>query len=96
MTLLYRQIDNQQYVDIGHTNIPCNLKNKKVFLVTDSIETGALVRAALNVLSDYEEPQLVVTVTLIDQKQLIYPIYSQFIGKGNANRVIWKTNNQMV
>lgn len=80
-TSLYRDLTNKSYINIGETNIPFSLKNKHVILVVECLKSGSSIYAALNALSDFNEPASIEVAALIDMQKLVYPFSTKFIGQ---------------
>ena len=80
-TSLYRDLTNKSYINIGETNIPFSLKNKHVILVVECLKSGRSIYAALNALSDFNEPASIEVTALIDMQKLVYPFSTKFIGQ---------------
>ena len=80
-TSLYRNVANENYVNIGETNIPFSLKNKHVILVVECLKSGESIYAALNALSDYNEPASIEIAALVNTEKLVYPFLVKFKGK---------------
>ena len=60
--------------------MPFCLKNKHVILVLESIKRGSAIYAALNALSDYNEPASIDVACGVDLQQMVYPFKIKFIG----------------
>ena len=80
-TSLYQEKGTTDYINVGKTDIPFSLKNKRVLLVTESLMTGESINAALGALSDYDSPDDIKACALIYQNKLRYPILAEFVGK---------------
>jgi pyrimidine operon attenuation protein / uracil phosphoribosyltransferase len=66
--------------EIGPTELPFNLSDKKVVLVDDVLYTGRTIRAALDALTDYGRPRRVRLAVLMDRGQRELPIQADYIG----------------
>lgn len=63
------------------TDIPFDVKGKKVILVDDVLYTGRTVRAALDALVDLGRPQSIQLAVLVDRGHRELPIRADYIGK---------------
>lgn len=80
---LYRD-DLSQIADqaiVSHSEIPFDIKNKKVILVDDVLYTGRTVRAALDGIIDHGRPKSIQLAVLIDRGHRELPIRADFVGK---------------
>ena len=80
-TSLYRNLTGQNYINLGETNIPFCLKNKHIILVFDSLKSGKSIYAALNALSDFNEPASIDIACLFYLNLLHYPFLVKYVGK---------------
>ena len=82
---LYSPSQSQSdFVSVGHSSIPFSLKDKTIILVADEIDTGKTVTAALNALSDYEDPSVIKCCCLLNKNNLTRPIHIEYIGFDTA------------
>lgn len=63
------------------TEIPFDVKQKKIVLVDDVLYTGRTVRAALDAIIDRGRPQMIQLAVLIDRGHREFPIRPDYIGK---------------
>jgi pyrimidine operon attenuation protein/uracil phosphoribosyltransferase len=66
---------------VKESNIPFDIKDKKVVLVDDVLFTGRTVRAAMDALVDIGRPASVQLAVLIDRGHREFPIRPDFVGK---------------
>jgi pyrimidine operon attenuation protein/uracil phosphoribosyltransferase len=66
--------------EIGSTELPFRLADKKVVLVDDVLYTGRTVRAALDALNDYGRPKRVRLAVLVDRGLRELPIHPDYVG----------------
>lgn len=66
---------------VGKTEIPFDLKEKKVILVDDVLFTGRTVRAAMDALIDFGRPKFIQLAVLIDRGRRELPIQADYVGK---------------
>lgn len=77
--------------EVGPTELPFRLEDKKVVLVDDVLYTGRTIRAALDVLLDYGRPRRVRLAILVDRGHRELPIQADYIGlrtETQANQTI--------
>ena len=76
------------------SDVPFDLKDKKVILVDDVLYTGRTVRAALDALVDIGRPSQIQLAVLIDRGHRELPIRADYVGKNiptaNSERIIVK------
>ena len=78
---LFKSIkSNENFVSIGQSDISFSMRNKTVVLVSDQVNSGKTMVAALNALSDYDEPDSIKCCSLIDRQSLKRPILFDYIG----------------
>ncbi|HHX96730.1 MAG TPA: bifunctional pyr operon transcriptional regulator/uracil phosphoribosyltransferase PyrR [Clostridia bacterium] len=63
------------------TEIPVEVKGKKIILVDDVLYTGRTIRAALDALIDLGRPKSIQLAVLIDRGHRELPIRADYIGK---------------
>ena len=63
------------------SEIPVDIKNKKIILVDDVLFTGRTVRAAMDALVDIGRPSQIQLAVLVDRGHRELPIRADFIGK---------------
>ncbi|MDD5475032.1 MAG: bifunctional pyr operon transcriptional regulator/uracil phosphoribosyltransferase PyrR [Syntrophales bacterium] len=66
---------------MGETDIPCSLNDKKVVLVDDVIFTGRTIRAAMDALMDFGRPRLIRLAVLVDRGHRELPIRPDYVGE---------------
>jgi pyrimidine operon attenuation protein/uracil phosphoribosyltransferase len=66
---------------VRDSNIPFEIKDKKVVLVDDVLYTGRTVRAAMDAIVDIGRPANVQLAVLIDRGHREFPIRPDFVGK---------------
>ena len=76
------------------SDVPFDLKDKKVILVDDVLYTGRTVRAALDALVDIGRPSQIQLAVLIDRGHRELPIRADYVGKNiptaKSERIIVK------
>lgn len=80
---LYRD-DLTELVDLptaGDSDIPFDLKDKRVILVDDVIYTGRTARAAIDCVLHHGRPQSIQLAVLIDRGHRELPIRPDYVGK---------------
>lgn len=63
------------------TDIPCDIRGKKVILVDDVLFTGRTVRAAMDAIMDLGRPENIQLAVLVDRGHRELPIRADYIGK---------------
>ncbi len=88
---LYRDdlLTTNRKPQLGKTDIPFSLNNKKVVLVDDVLFTGRTIRAAMDALIDFGRPKLIQLAVLIDRGHRELPIRADFVGK-NLPSSLWE------
>ena len=88
---LYRDdlLTTNRKPQLGKTDIPFSLNNKKVVLVDDVLFTGRTIRAAMDALIDFGRPNLIQLAVLIDRGHRELPIRADFVGK-NLPSSLWE------
>ena len=66
---------------INSTDIPFDVKNKKVVLVDDVIYTGRTVRCALDAIMQIGRPSVIQLAVMVDRGHRELPIRPDFVGK---------------
>lgn len=66
------------FISLGKTSIQFSLKHKNVILISDQINTGKTVVAALNALLDYDAPREIMCCCLLSKNNLKRPIHIQY------------------
>ena len=66
---------------VNNTEIPVDLKNKKVILVDDVLYTGRTVRSALDAIIDIGRPKSIQLAILVDRGHRELPIRADYVGK---------------
>lgn len=74
---------------LGKTDIPFSLDNRKTVLVDDVLFTGRTIRAAMDALIDFGRPRLIQLAVLIDRGHRELPIRADFVGK-NLPSSLWE------
>lgn len=88
---LYRDdlLTTNRKPQLGKTDIPFSLNNKKVVIVDDVLFTGRTIRAAMDALIDFGRPKLIQLAVLIDRGHRELPIRADFVGK-NLPSSLWE------
>ena len=68
-------------VQIAPSEVPTDIRGKRVVLVDDVIETGRSVRAALDAVLDFGRPQRIQLAVLVDRGHRELPIRPDYVGK---------------
>ena len=68
-------------VQIAPSEIPTDIRGKRVVLVDDVIFTGRSIRAALDAVIDFGRPQRIQLAVLIDRGHRELPIRPDYVGK---------------
>ena len=68
------------FVSLGRSSITFPLQDKIIILVSEEIDTGKTITAALNALSDYDEPENIKCCCLLNKNNLTRPIAIDYIG----------------
>ncbi|WP_043802004.1 bifunctional pyr operon transcriptional regulator/uracil phosphoribosyltransferase PyrR [Deinococcus gobiensis] len=66
---------------IRDTQVPFDLRNRRVVLVDDVLYTGRTVRAALDALIDLGRPESIQLAVLVDRGHRELPIRADYVGK---------------
>lgn len=66
---------------VQKTEVPFDIRGKKVILVDDVLYTGRTARAALDALIDLGRPQVIQLAVLIDRGHRELPIRADYVGK---------------
>jgi pyrimidine operon attenuation protein/uracil phosphoribosyltransferase len=66
---------------VHRTEIPVDIKDKRVILVDDVLYTGRTIRAALDALMDLGRPQVIQLAVLVDRGHRELPIRADYVGK---------------
>ena len=66
--------------EIGRTELPGSIVDRKVVLVDDVLYTGRTIRAAIDVLMDYGRPRAVELAVLVDRGLRELPIHADYVG----------------
>jgi len=74
---------------LGKTDIPFSLQDKKVVLVDDVLFTGRTIRAAMDALIDFGRPKMIQLAVLIDRGHRELPIRADFVGE-NLPSALWE------
>ncbi|WHY88018.1 bifunctional pyr operon transcriptional regulator/uracil phosphoribosyltransferase PyrR [Neobacillus novalis] len=77
---LTKKTENQEPLVKG-SNIPVEIRNKKVILVDDVLYTGRTVRAGLDALMDLGRPSAIQLAVLVDRGHRELPIRADYVGK---------------
>lgn len=77
---LTKKTDNQEPLVKG-SDIPVELKDKKVILVDDVLYTGRTVRAGLDAIMDLGRPSSIQLAVLVDRGHRELPIRADYVGK---------------
>jgi len=73
--------DKKHIPDSDSTNIPFDVRNKRVILVDDVIYTGRSSRAAIDAIMNRGRPQNIQLAVLIDRGHRELPMRADYIGK---------------
>jgi pyrimidine operon attenuation protein/uracil phosphoribosyltransferase len=68
-------------VQIAPSEVPTDIRGKRVVLVDDVIATGRSVRAALDAVIDFGRPQRIQLAVLVDRGHRELPIRPDYVGK---------------
>jgi pyrimidine operon attenuation protein/uracil phosphoribosyltransferase len=66
---------------VRRTEVPCDIKNKRVVLVDDVLFTGRSIRAAMDAIMDFGRPSAIQLAVLVDRGHRELPIKADFVGK---------------
>ncbi len=66
---------------IQPSDIPTDIRGKRVVIVDDVLYTGRSIRAALDALIDYGRPQRIQLAVLVDRGHRELPIRPDYVGK---------------
>jgi pyrimidine operon attenuation protein / uracil phosphoribosyltransferase len=77
---LTKKTDNNEPLVKG-SDIPFDIKNKKVILVDDVLYTGRTVRAAMDAIMDIGRPAAIQLAVLVDRGHRELPIRADYVGK---------------
>jgi pyrimidine operon attenuation protein/uracil phosphoribosyltransferase len=66
---------------IGTSDVPFDVRTKRIVLVDDVLYTGRTVRAALHALLDYGRSQAIMLAVLVDRGGRELPIQADFVVK---------------
>ncbi|MFP7296061.1 bifunctional pyr operon transcriptional regulator/uracil phosphoribosyltransferase PyrR [Neobacillus niacini] len=72
---------NDQEPLVKGSDIPVELKDKKVILVDDVLYTGRTVRAGLDAIMDLGRPSTIQLAVLVDRGHRELPIRADYVGK---------------
>lgn len=67
--------------EVHGSQIPVDIRGKKVIVTDDVLYTGRTIRAALDALMDLGRPQLIQAAVLIDRGHRELPIHADYVGK---------------
>jgi pyrimidine operon attenuation protein / uracil phosphoribosyltransferase len=67
--------------EVGVTEIPFDINEKKVVIVDDVLYTGRTTRAAMDALMDFGRPRVVQLAVLVDRGHREVPIRADYVGK---------------
>lgn len=73
--------DEKMSSETDRTEIPFDIKNKRLILVDDVIYTGRSTRAAIDAIMERGRPQSVQLAVLIDRGHRELPIRADYVGK---------------
>jgi len=77
----YRDDIRKEILTPDTMNIPFAIENKTVVLIDDVLFTGRTIKAALDVLLDYDRPAKVELCVLVDRKEhRQFPIQADYVG----------------
>ncbi len=66
---------------VQKTEVPFDLRGKRIVLVDDVLYTGRTIRAALDALIDLGRPEMIQLAVLIDRGHRELPIRADYVGK---------------
>ena len=66
---------------IGRTDVPFDVRSKKIVLVDDVLHTGRTVRAAMHALLDFGRSRAILLAVLVDRDGRELPIQPDFVVK---------------
>ena len=66
---------------VGRTDIPFSIDDKRILLVDDVLYTGRTIRAALDALIEFGRPKSIQLVVLVDRGHRELPIKADYVGK---------------
>ena len=67
--------------EVGRTDIPFSIDDKRILLVDDVLFTGRTIRAALDALIEFGRPRAIQLVVLVDRGHRELPIKADYVGK---------------
>jgi pyrimidine operon attenuation protein/uracil phosphoribosyltransferase len=89
ITLHRDDLDNFKMPIIKDTVLPFDISSKNIILVDDVLYTGRTIRAALDVLMDFDRPKSIQLAVLVDRGSRELPIEAKYVGiKYNAKKFI--------
>ena len=73
--------DDEKYSDKDRTDIPFDIKDKRVIIVDDVIFTGRSARAAMDAVTKRGRPRSIQLAVLVDRGHRELPIRPDYVGK---------------
>lgn len=73
--------DDEKYSDKDRTDIPFDVKDKRVIIVDDVIFTGRSARAAMDAVTKRGRPRSIQLAVLVDRGHRELPIRPDYVGK---------------
>ena len=78
---LYRDDFATRQARIGKTEIPFDVKDKRVVLVDEVLFTGRTIRSAMDAIMDIGRPGLIQLAVLVDRGHRELPVRADYVGK---------------
>ncbi|MDO8589433.1 MAG: bifunctional pyr operon transcriptional regulator/uracil phosphoribosyltransferase PyrR [Armatimonadota bacterium] len=78
---LYRDDFATRQAPVGKTEIPFNVKDKRVVLVDEVLFTGRTIRSALDAIMDMGRPAYIQLAVLIDRGHRELPVRADYVGR---------------
>jgi pyrimidine operon attenuation protein/uracil phosphoribosyltransferase len=67
--------------NVGVTEIPFDINDKKVVIVDDVLYTGRTTRAAMDALMDFGRPRVIQLAVMVDRGHRELPVKADYVGK---------------
>jgi pyrimidine operon attenuation protein / uracil phosphoribosyltransferase len=78
---LYRDDFATRQSPVGKTEIPFDVKDKRVVLVDEVLFTGRTIRSALDAIMDMGRPSVIQLAVLVDRGHRELPVRADYVGK---------------
>jgi pyrimidine operon attenuation protein/uracil phosphoribosyltransferase len=78
---LYRDDFATRQAPVGKTDIPFDVKEKRVVLVDEVLFTGRTIRSALDAIMDIGRPASIQLAVLVDRGHRELPVRADYVGK---------------